>query len=185
MIGIMKENTTMGHTHRIIVVLVAVLALLGANPRLAAARSQVPFRAEMAESGVGFPPPTLCGPTLLCISGGGSGYATYLGKTSDVSLVVVDVSNPDCRANTRTVILTGARGDQISMALHGVSCRTGATSGITNISHDTYVVTGGTGRFSGATGQGTSTVYIYDFGRMSRSSFGGTVSAPTRANSAP
>jgi hypothetical protein len=74
--------------------------------------------------------------------------------------------------------MTGANGDQLELSLHGVSCDTGATTGITGISHDIYVVTGGTGRFSGATGQGTSTVYIYAMEGRSVSVFDGTVSRP-------
>jgi hypothetical protein len=58
------------------------------------------------------------------------------------------------------MLLTAANGDQLALLMNGVSCDTGATSGITGISHDTWVVTGGTGRFSGATGSGTETVRI-------------------------
>jgi hypothetical protein len=172
---------TQGRRRTSLPALIGLLALLGVTPQLASAKSEVPFYAELL--GGGGPPPVLCGPALLCIAIADNGHATHLGRVSDVGQVIVDLASqpgptPDCHTNTRTALFTGANGDQLALALHGVSCDTGATSGITGVSHDTYVVTGGTGRFSGATGQGTSTVYIYALEGRSVSVFSGTVSRP-------
>jgi hypothetical protein len=172
-------------THRryrtTVVVLVGLLVLFGATTHVAAARSEVPFHTEMHESCPGCPPPFLCGPTLLCIATAGSGQATHLGQTSEVGQVIVDLASqpgpsPDYHTNTRTVTFTAANGDQLTLALSGISHDTGATSGVTGISNDTWVVTGGTGRFSGATGQGTDTTYIYALEGRSRTVFSGTLS---------
>jgi hypothetical protein len=179
----MTSTMTQRHRRTSLLALIGLVALLGITPQLAIAKAQVPFYAELLGGGTGGPPPVLCGPALLCIATADSGHATHLGAVSDVGQVIVDLASqpgptPDCHTNTRTALFTGANGDQLALALHGVSCDTGATSGITGISHDTYVVTGGTGRFSGATGSGTSTVYINGPAGTSLSVFSGTVSSP-------
>ena len=171
----------MVHAYRITLVLVALLALLGAAPQRAAAMSQVPFKATLTET---FAVVACNEPDQVCFSLVGSGQATHLGKTSATTQVIVDLlSAPgptsDCHTNTRPVMtLTGANGDQVTLALSGVSCDTGATTGVTGMSHDTYVVTGGTGRYSGATGSGTATVSIYAAEGFSRIVFNGTLSTP-------
>ena len=171
----------MNHVRRLTIVVVALLTLVGASTQLAVANAQVPFRAEMQESCPGCPLPYLCGPTLLCIETAGNGQATHLGQASESGQVVVDLASqpgptPDYHTNTRTVTFTAANGDQLTLALSGISHDTGATSGVTGISNDTWVVSSGTGRFSGATGQGTDTTYIYAVEGRSRTVFSGTLS---------
>jgi hypothetical protein len=154
----------MSHARLITLAIVGWLTLVGPMTPGAAAKSQVPFQATLNETVQSVVP----NGTLVDIAVVGSGQASHLGKSSEVSTVVVDTaSNPGpepygtpCNNNTRTVTLTAANGDQLTLALTGVNCDTGATSGITGISEDTYVVTGGTGRFAGATGGGTDIVYI-------------------------
>jgi hypothetical protein len=160
-----KERLAMFHARRISLAVVALLALLGAVPQPAAAGSLVPFRATMVENVQSI----VVSGSNVDISIVGAGQATHLGNTSEASNIVVDLSSSpgstsygsNCHNNTRTVTLTGANGDQITLALTGISCDTGATTGTTGISQDTYVVMGGTGRYSGATGGGTDTVYIH------------------------
>jgi hypothetical protein len=178
-----KERMTMVYLPRMALAVVALLALTVAVPKGASAASQVPFQATMAETSQG---PFTCGPsgTHICFDVVGSGQATHLGEAGEASHVDVDLtSNPEprpgCIANTvhddtRTVTLTAANGDTISLLLNGVGCNTGPT---TAMSLDTYVVMGGTGRYSGATGGGTDTVYINTDGR-STTIFSGTLSTP-------
>jgi hypothetical protein len=184
--GMSKERMTMVYLPRIALVVVALLALIVAVPEGASATSQVPFPATMAET---FQGPFTCGPsgTHICFDLVGSGQATHLGKAGEASHVDVDLTSnpapgPGClgnnHTNTRMVTLTGANGDQITLGLTGRSCDTGATTGITGISRDTYVVTSGTGRYSGATGSGTDMVYINGPGGTSTTVFSGTLSTP-------
>jgi hypothetical protein len=124
-----------------------------------------------------------CG-TNACIAFVGSGQATHLGHTSETGQVVVDLlSQPpgpglNCHNNTRTDTLSGADGDQLTLAITGVNCDTGATTGITGMSHDSYIVTGGTGRYSGATGSGTDTVYVDGPDGTATTVFSGSLSTP-------
>ena len=61
---------------------------------------------------------------------------------------------PNCLSETRTVTLTGANGDQITLALTGQTCFAGQPGTLTiGTAADSWVVTGGTGRFSGSDGQ--------------------------------
>jgi hypothetical protein len=140
---------------RISLALVAVVALLGAVPQQAAAKGPVPFHATTTEAVVVVP----CDPNHFCISITGSGHATHLGKISEAANAAVDLVNipaPGCNIATETMTLTGATGDSISLSLHGTGCWTSPTTQTILLF---YVVTGGTGRFSGATGSGTETVH--------------------------
>jgi hypothetical protein len=162
-----KENTAMGHARRGIIVIVALLALLAVAPQLAAAKHEVPkqkvpFHAQLV---VLNEPPVLCAPVQLCLALSGNGQATHLGRVSEVGQAVIYLASqpgptPDCRSVTNAMLLTGAKGDQLAVLLSGVNCQTGATSGITALTHGTWVVTGGSGRFNGATGSGTYTTQI-------------------------
>src|SRR5437773_259569 len=139
---------TMSNSGRIVVTLGALLALLTVAPQGVAAKSLVPFHATTHENVTVVP----CDPNFLCISIKGSGHATHFGKISESANYAIDLANPPqpgCNNSTGTLTLTGANGDSISLALHGTGCFTSPT---TQIIVNTYVVTGGTGRFRGATG---------------------------------
>ena len=136
--------------------LAALLTLLIAVPQGAAAKGLVPFHATTVETVVVVP----CDPNFLCISNTGSGHATHLGKISESANFAIDlvtVPAPGCENGTGTMTLTGANGDSISLSLSGIVCQTSPTHGH---AVNSYVVTGGTGRFSGATGSGTETVDV-------------------------
>jgi hypothetical protein len=63
-----------------------------------------------------------------------------------------------CAPASGPATLTAANGDTLTMQVTGTVCEVGATSA--NVPHTftgTYTITGGTGRFAGATGSGTST----------------------------
>lgn len=142
-----------------ILVLASLLALFGATTQLAAARQATPFHAVLVTINQ---QPAPCGETHLCIALDGNGVASQIGRVHETGQVEIDLTSQSgpCTNNVRTMLLTAANGDQLSLLITGVNCDTGATSGITGISHDTWVVTGGTGRFSGATGSGSETVYV-------------------------
>jgi hypothetical protein len=107
----------------------------------------------------------------------GSGEATRLGHFQESALVVSNLASnpaPGCNTETRNTTLTAANGDEIMLYSTGVSCATGPTTGTAS---DTYQVVGGTGRFSGASGSGTSTgQFIIDTSAVS--TFSGLLSTP-------
>jgi hypothetical protein len=85
----------------------------------------------------------------------GSGTASYLGKSTIVGTVQAVGPASSCSdgfAAQHTVTLTAANGDQLSLVVTDDSCQVapGMYEGT-----GTYEITGGTGRFAGATGSGT------------------------------
>jgi hypothetical protein len=85
----------------------------------------------------------------------GSGKATLLGASTNTGDVVIHGLDPSCPgglANTNVETLRAANGDVLVLTMQDVSCPVA-----TNVYHGTghWEVTGGTGRFLGATGQGS------------------------------
>jgi hypothetical protein len=168
---------TMSNARRIVATLGALLALLAVAPHGVAAKSLVPFHATTKENVTVVP----CDPNFLCISIRGSGHATHLGKISESANFAIDLANPPkpgCNTNSGTMTLSGANGDSISLALHGTGCFTSPT---TQTIVGSYIVTGGTGRFRGASGSGTHTVHSDVTNPAAPTAFvniDGTLSAP-------
>ena len=126
--------------------LTAILITAGLQPAFAA--NQVSFTASY--SGVISPPH---GPPPVDLSGAGA--ASYLGKSTNRGHIAVTgpSSCPNGFAVQNTEILTSSDdGDQITLTIADESCpiSPGVYHGV-----GTYLVTGGTGRFAGASGQGT------------------------------
>ena len=85
----------------------------------------------------------------------GTGRATHMGRITTDGLVVVtgpDSSCPGGLANVNVETLTAANGDKLTITARDVACPTGPGQ-----YHGTghWTVTGGTGRFSEAVGQGS------------------------------
>jgi hypothetical protein len=120
---------------------------IGAFSVSAAGTQEVPFTASYSGTAI------LTRPTSATFSG--TGIATYLGSSTNEAYSVVtgpDSSCPGGLANDHHETLTAANGDTLMLISYDVGCPTG--SGMFHgIGH--WVVTGGTGRFSGATGQGS------------------------------
>ncbi len=173
-----KERMAMFLARRRFLALAAVLTLLVAVPQVAAAKGPVHFHATTVETVVGVP----CDPNF-CLSITGSGHASQLGTISEAASWTLDLVNlppvPNCTYDTGTMTLTSTKGDSISLFLHGMDCLTSPTRDQGSFS---YVVTGGTGRFSGATGVGTETtdVDITDPANpISHPVFDGTLATPS------
>jgi hypothetical protein len=142
------------------------------------ATTQLPFKAFYSGSFT---------PTSTGFSVSGTGHATELGASSDLGIVVMQPQpNPACPTTgfvvTNDEILTAANGDELTLTILDRPCPVAGEPGIYD-GVSTYHVTGGTGRFSGATGQGTfdgrgdfndpdHLTFTY--------TFDGTVSAPTQ-----
>ena len=129
----------------------AVLAVLSlAGP--AAARNQVPFKGSL-EGDVTVSP---LAPPLLQVDVEATGNATHLGKfTLDIPHVV----NAANGTAIGTYEFTAANGDKVYATFTGVATPT-ATPGVLYI-EETAIITGGTGRFAGATGS-FSSERLYD-----------------------
>src|SRR5215471_8339314 len=131
---------------RRVAVALAVVAVLGrAGP--AAAGEQVPFKGGF-EGDVTVAP---LAPPFLQVDVEAMGKATHLGRfTLDIPHVV----NPATRTAAGYYEFTAANGDKVYAEFTGVATPT-ATPGVLYI-EETATITGGTGRFAGATGSFTS-----------------------------
>lgn len=130
--------------------LVLALTVLILRPSHASAATLVPFYATVSENFTAGP----CGPGRVCIHATGTGQATHLGAITEEASVVIDVNPADqqngCAPETRTTTLTAANGDTITMFGTGVTRCPGSSE-----ASDSYTITGGTGRFQGASGSGS------------------------------
>ena len=111
----------------------------------------------------------------------GTGVATHLGKGTNEGHVMFTGASASCVGgipNDNYETLTAANGDSLTLVSHDVACpipnRDGWYHGTGH-----WQVTGGTGRFSGATGEGTvdGFAHIVPGGRF-EIQFTGTISAP-------
>jgi len=129
----------------------ATLLALGAlglgTSAASAASSQVPFKAIFSGSAVPLDPTT---------SGfAGAGTATHLGTIATEGRAYISGADSSCPggvANLNVETLTAANADTMTISSQDVACPTGPGQ-----YHGTghWTVTGGTGRFSSATGQGS------------------------------
>ncbi len=173
----------MGHrTHRMIRTVGLVATTLAAGLAAAApgwAAAELPWHAEIAGNiqitGVG---PN--GPTSAVY--GGQGRATVLGATRMDGLITV-VGPADCEGGflaTHEDTLTASNGDQLYVTISDTSCPRSGSPGTFDCT-GSYTVTGGTGRFSNATGSGdwSGSVTFGPTGSGTfNTSYSGTVSGP-------
>ncbi len=113
-----------------------------------AASNQVPFGASFSGNGE----PT----SETTISWAGTGHAMHMGYIANEGQI--DITGPDSScpggiANVNVETLIAGNGDTLTITSQDVACPTGPAQ-----FHGTglWTVTGGTGRFGGATGQGSS-----------------------------
>jgi hypothetical protein len=98
--------------------------------------------------------PTRCAPPYVVVRIAGRGHGIRMGRvTADMSHCIIDdpaaVEFIDGR-----LTLTAASGDQVFATYSGVNV---PAAGGLNLLEGTFTITGGTGRFAGATGGGTLT----------------------------
>ena len=131
--------------------LILLLALLSiASP--AAAKNdakQLPFKGTLqaVESGVFNPGP----PPTVSVTAAGSGNATHLGRFTDSYTVVIHFQPDDTRTGTLYYDFVAANGDHLLSVGQGV----GVIAGDFDHVVEQHTITGGTGRFAGATGSFT------------------------------
>jgi hypothetical protein len=99
-----------------------------------------------------------CDPVSCLFPGTGAGFATVLGQSSATYTVTLDRESPATAAPCQLASITATfgpnGGSQIVVSGSGKACPASATSAL--LLSYTYTVTGGTGRFSGASGSGTA-----------------------------
>ena len=168
-------KTYNGKTFQIWRLLVAVALILpgiigmGATTVYAAGNHQVPFNASFsgtANWNNGAPLFT------------GAGIASHLGNSTSAGYVVFTAGSPSCAGgvpNDNYETLTAANGDTLTIVSHDVACPTGP-----NQYHGSgdWNVIGGTGRFAGATGQGTFDGHSDFYLGVFSMNLTGTISAP-------
>ena len=140
-----------------------VLALAGP----VAAGEQVPFKGRL-EGDVAVTP---LAPPLLHVDVEATGNATHLGK---LTLDIPHVVDPTTRIAIGSYEFTAANGDKLYALFTGIATPT-ATPGVLYI-EETATITGGTGRFAGATGSFTSERLYDTLAGTTIGSFEGTVS---------
>lgn len=145
------------------------LVTAGTGTSLAYADSnQIPFNGSFSGA------VTITGETTAAL--GGSGIAAHLG----LSAYVANVSDitPTATGFTDVLVetLTAANGDTLTIRCVQVAVQT--SPGVF-VGTDQWTVTGGTGRFAGATGQGTGVTQVnLNSGTFTKQLIG-TISAPT------
>jgi hypothetical protein len=146
----------------------SVVAVLGSADS-AAAGEQVPFKGRL-EGDVAVTPLV---PPLLRVDVDAAGNATHLGR---FALDIPHVVDPATRMAIGTYEFTAANGDKLYAEFTGTATST-ATPGVLSI-EETATITGGTGRFAGATGS-FATERLYDTAAGTTvGSFEGTISVP-------
>ena len=125
---------------RLFLALVATTALL-ASAAVSATAAETPFKGTVNAVETG----TTVGPTRFLVRDGG-GTATHLGKyTEHITMQI----NLPTRHSMGAATFTAANGDTLTATVEGQA--TPASPGVLSIV-EVYTITGGTGRFAGATG---------------------------------
>ncbi|MBI2861341.1 MAG: hypothetical protein HYX89_00820 [Chloroflexi bacterium] len=158
----------------LMVFMLIALGTIGMGATLAyATGTQVPFRGSYSG-------------TLAFASDGtplfsGTGISTHLGKGTNEGYVLILSGQASCIGgvpNDNYETLTAANGDSLTIVSHDEAC---PIPNMPGWFHGTghWEVTGGTGRFSGATGQGTLDGHVHFIpGGEFSFQLTGTISAP-------
>ncbi len=138
---------------RLIRTLLAVLAavLMTALPA-ATADTTTPFKSNItAQASIAETPE----PGVLTLTAFGAGYASHLGKVTLSTTETLDfVTSPGGLViRDGRMVMVAANGDELRWAYEGIGSLPDA-QGISELT-GTFVITGGTGRFTDATGSGT------------------------------
>ena len=148
--GMWKKNRTMIRKLCSLAAMLIALGTMGMGASsVHAAGNQVPFEGSYSgTAGADFAHGT--------VTFSGTGISTHLGRGTNeghIQITGPDSSCPGGLANVNNETPTAANGDSLMLTSYDVACPT--TPGVF---HGTghWVVTGGTGRFSDATGHGTA-----------------------------
>jgi hypothetical protein len=149
-----------------LVALTAVLLLTLAGP--VAAGDQVKFKGRLE----GTVTVTPLGPPMASVLIEGTGTASQLGS---FTLEIPHLVNQALQTGSGTYVFTAANGDTLTAAFAGQASF--VSPGVI-ATHETAVITGGTGRFAGATGTFTADRTFFLATGVTVGSFEGTISSP-------
>lgn len=147
---------------------VSLVALVLAVAGPVAARQQVTFHGNLA----GTVAVTPLDPPLASVLIEASGSASQLGR---FTLEVPHLVNQALRTGEGSYVFTAANGDTLTAQFTGEA--TLVAPGVLT-THETAVITGGTGRFDGATGSFIADRTFYVATGETVGSFDGTISSP-------
>jgi hypothetical protein len=140
--------------------LVAQTLLVGACLTLATgtAAAAQPFSGHMDEQFAMSACPSGTPATIACVTVTGRGELSHLGKTAETVAATINLAGispaTHCAPDQAKATFTAANGDRLFVTTNGSSCPTGPGTGV---DAGRYEITGGTGRFAGASGSGTYT----------------------------
>jgi hypothetical protein len=156
---------------RFALAVLAVLAVLGlAGP--VAAGEQVPFKGSLAGTDIGIPQD----PPFAAVTVEAEGNAAQLGEFTYTELNLV---NTVTRVGIGTFLFTAANGDTVYGTVSGQATFT--PPNVLSI-EEIAVITGGTGRFAGATGGFTIARLKNTVTNETSAVFAGTISSPGTGN---
>jgi hypothetical protein len=173
----MKTTTNLKSTSRrhlsSLGLLLATVTLLAFVPRSARASGEKPFHANFITQVT-----TVLEFPILHVTVNSRGQATYMGRTT--AFTDDQIQNVIDGSGSATYTLTGKNGDTLVLAL---LVPVGGTINVEGgvIFSGSYTITGGTGRFNGATGNGVfggSGLFLTETDGIGAFAVVGTISAP-------
>src|SRR4051812_25588190 len=165
-----KEDQMKRHSFAVSLSLALLALLMLAGP--AAAGEAVPFKGSL-EGDVPHPP----APPFYSVLVEAAGNATHLGQ---FTVSIPHLVNTSTRTAAGTYIFTAANGDTLTADFIGHAAPSG-TPGVLAIV-EVATITGGTGRFEGATGSFTTERLFDTINLTTVGSFSGTISSPGEGN---
>lgn len=163
----LKSRTLTNWAAVLVIAMVALCLALGLA-RPVAAGDQVPFKGRLD----GTVTITPIDPPFVSAFIEGKGNATHLGR---FTVEIPHIVNQAIRVGAGTYEFTAANGDVLTADFTGQAML--VAPGVVSIS-ETATITGGTGRFAGATGSFTIERTFFVAAGMTTGSFEGTISSP-------
>jgi hypothetical protein len=138
-----------------IVAAAALTAAVGFVAPAAPAAAETPFKSRLTAHAVFVPTST---PGVLAGTVSGAGHATHLGRVTLATTEIIDfASSPGTLLILDgRMVMVAANGDELRWSYSGTGTLPPDADGNIALS-GTFVITGGTGRFSDASGSGTFT----------------------------
>jgi hypothetical protein len=170
-----RGEKTMPAVSRLMLVL-SLVAAIAAGAGGANAASQTPFFSSLTGVVTG----TDCAPLTICLSGTDRGTATHLGRAVLTKTATIHITFTPCddggvvTTYTEDATLTAANGDTLMLNGGGTACAANGRA----IASGELTVTGGTGRFAGATGSLAQTIDHNLVTDAETEQLSGTVSSP-------
>ena len=158
------------HSFALSLALAVLAVLMFAGP--AAAGNQVPFKGSLEGDVTHTPAPPF---DSVLVEAAGS--ATQLGQ---FTVSIPHLVNTSTRTAAGTYVFTAANGDTLTADFVGHAAPSG-TPGVLAIT-EVATITGGTGRFEGATGSFTTERLFDTINLTTVGSFSGTISTPNAGN---